>query len=729
MPIKNRSLASQLIFFILTSVAVIFLTASIYSYYASEEGIVRRASENARHLSHETVFRIEVILRGVEKISSNLAATLEHLPWQEQNLVPLLRTAVSNNKELYGLGIGFEPYGHTPKSLYFLPYVFRNGDQLRVKMLGGESYRYFYLDWYQIPRELGRPLWSEPYFGEGGGTIESTYSVPFYRDRAGRREIAGVVAADISLMWLKDIVSAVKIYQTGYAFLISQNGMFVTHPTQRLIMRDSIFGLAEARNDPEMREVGRDMIRGGEGCVPITGSITGERSWLYYAPVPDTGWSLGVVFPEAELFADAHRLLRRSAVVGVLGLGILAAVIIIISRMITRPLRLLARKTADIAHGDFTATVPETGAREIAHLAGSFNRMGRELIDYMEKRDFIRDTFGRYLTQEVVKRLLESKEALEMGGETREVSLLISDLRGFTNLTADMEPQEVITFLNRYLGKMIEILLDYRAVIDEILGDGILAFFGAPEPLPDHPVRAVACAMAMQAAMDEVNLLNEADSLPILSMGVAVNTGAVVVGNIGSERRTKYSVVGAHVNFASRIESFALGGQVLISAATYERVKDLVQIGDVLEAEMKGIPGKCTLYEVRAIGGPYNIQLKTRPHTLVKLPEPVQIHLYRMQEKVVVSSNEEVWVTHLGETAVRVTFEGDLVQWEDVRLQMLNRKGAPVPGKAYGKVTQLQPREAGGLEATIQFTSVAPEVYRIIRRALNAAVPPEGRQG
>jgi class 3 adenylate cyclase/HAMP domain-containing protein len=396
---------------------------------------------------------------------------------------------------------------------------------------------------------------------------------------------------------------------------------------------------------------------------------------------------------------------------------------------LSRPLRRLEEAVRQVGEGDFAVEVPEKGVREVVALARSFNDLGEQLTDYIEKRDFIRDTFGRYVTQEVVKRLLESKEALEMGGETREVSLIISDLRGFTALTADMEPDKIIAFLNRYLGKMIEILLDYRAVIDEILGDGILAFFGAPEPQKDHPVRAVACAMAMQAAMDEVNLLNEADGLPVLEMGIAVNTGAVVVGNIGSERRTKYSVVGAHVNFASRIESFALGGQVLISAATYARVKDLVQIGDVLKAEMKGIPGKSTLYEVRAIGGPYNIQLKTRPQTLVELPEPIQIHLYRMQEKVVVSSNEEVWVTHLGETGVRVAFEGDLAEWEDVRLQMLSRKGAPVPGKIYGKVTQVQPGAAGGLEATIRFTSVAPEVYRIIRRALNVAVPPEAGQG
>ena len=720
MPIKNRSLASQLIFLILTSVAIIFLTASIYSYNASEEGIIRRASENARHLSHETVFRIEAILRGVEKIPLNLAATLEHLPWQEQNLVPLLQTAVSNNKELFGLGIGFEPYGHNPKSLYFCPYVFRSDDQLQVRMLGGESYRYFYLDWYQIPRELGRPLWSEPYFG-AGNVIESTYSVPFYREREGRREIAGVVSADISLMWLKDIVSAVKIYETGYAFLISQNGIFVTYPEQRLIMRESIFGLAEARNDPKMREVGRDMIRGGEGFMPIPESLTGKRSWLYYAPVPDTGWSLGVIFPEAELFADAHRLLRRSAAVAVLGLGILAAVIIVISRRITRPLRLLARKTADIAHGDFTATVPETGTREIAHLAGSFNRMGRELTDYMEKRDFIRDTFGRYVTPEVVKRLLESKEALEMGGETREVSLLISDLRGFTALTSDIKPQDIITFLNRYLAKMIEILMDYRAIIDEILGDGILAFFGAPEPLEDHPRRAVACALAMQAAMGDLNRINQADGLPHLEMGIAVNTGTVVVGNIGSERRSKYSVVGSHVNFASRIESFALGGQVLISASTYERVKELVEVGNVLHAEMKGIPGKATLYEVCAIGAPYNIRLQARRSALVQLASPINIHLHHIREKVVIRSNQEAQLTHLSETGAQAVLAGDLVEWEDVRLHLFEPDGTPIPGKVYGKVTQVQPGADGSLTATIRFTSVSPEIYRIIRQAVNEA--------
>ncbi len=387
---------------------------------------------------------------------------------------------------------------------------------------------------------------------------------------------------------------------------------------------------------------------------------------------------------------------------------------------ISQPLQRLGQAVRQVGEGDFAVEVPAKGVREVADLARSFNNLGEQLTDYIEKRDFIRDTFGRYVTQEVVKRLLEDKSALEMGGETREVSMLMSDLRGFTALTTDMEPEDIIAFLNRYLGKMIEILLDYHAVIDEILGDGILAFFGAPEPLDDHPVRAVACAMAMQAAMDEINFLNEADGLPILEMGIAVNTGAVVVGNIGSERRTKYSVVGAHVNLTSRIESFALGGQVLISAATHQRVQDLVEVGDPLRVEMKGMPGKSLLYEVHAIGGPYNIQLKARQETLVQLPKPMKVQLHRIQEKVVIGINEEVWVTHLSETAVQVAFEGELQEWEDVRLQMLDEQGAPVPGKVYGKVTQVKPA-AGQLTATIRFTSVAPEAHKVIRGVLPRA--------
>jgi class 3 adenylate cyclase len=715
---RTSGLATKLIASILTAAALIFLAAFGYSYYVSRKGVIRQASENARHLTQETVYRIEVVLRGVEKIPLNLAGTLEQVHWEGDDLLNLIRTAAEQNHELYGLGVAFEPYGFNPQLQYFMPYFCHDDQQLQFKMLGGDSYRYFYLDWYQIPAELGRPQWSEPYYDEGGGNvIMSTFSAPFYQAADGKHKLAGVVGADISLMWLKDLVAAVKVYQSGYAFLLSQNGVFVTHPDSRLIMRESIFSLAEARNDPRMRQVGRDMIRGGEGFVPIPASLTGQRSWLYYAPLPSTGWSLGVVFPDAELFADANRLMQRTVAIALLGLAFLAAVIIVFARGITKPLRVLARKTDDIAHGDFTATVPETGAREINHLARSFNRMGQQLTEYIAKRDFIRDTFGRYVTQEVVKRLLEDKEALELGGETREVTIIMSDLRGFTAITADMHPEEVVTFLNRYLAKMIEILTDNQAVIDEIVGDGILAFFGAPAAMPDHPARAVTCALQMQAAMDGINALNEADGLPHLEMGVAINTGEVVVGNIGSEQRTKYSVVGAHVNFTSRIEACAVGGQVLISPATYAPVRDLIQVNGTVQTEMKGVTGNVTLYDVRAIGEPYNVSLTARDHTLSPLERPVPVILDLLHNKILAGTIAGAKIVALAETGARVSLQGEVNQWQDVRLHLLDENGAKLPGKLYAKATAVTPGADGGLQVEIRFTSVAPELRQFLRQA------------
>ncbi len=716
---KNRSLATKLITLILSSTAIIFLAVFTYNYRASTQGMDNAAVENARNLTRATAYKIDIVLHGAEKIPRSLALTIAQHPLVRPELFQLMQATVADNPELFGVCVAFQPYAFDSKKYYFAPYASRQDGRIKLEFLGGDSYRYFGMDWYQIPQELGRPTWSEPYYDEGGGNIiMSTFSVPFYRQTSGAKKFRGIVTCDISLMWLKDLVAGVKFYQTGYAFLISQNGVFVTHPEPRLIMRESIFSVAEARGDPHLRDLGRRMIEGQEGFVPLADFVSGKKSRLYYAPLPSLGWTLGVIFPEDELFADARQLSAKLIVMALCGLVLLGIVIIYISRNIARPLKGLAEATSAIGQGDFSVAVPESGSKEIVHLAHSFNQLGQQLTEYIEKRDFIRDTFGRYVTQEVVKRLLESKEALEMGGEIREVTILMSDLRGFTALTADMHPEEVITFLNRYLGKMIEILLDHHAVIDEIIGDGILAFFGAPEPMEDHPARAVACALAMQTAMAEINALNEIDGLPHLEMGVSVNTGSVVVGNIGSERRTKYSVVGSHVNFTARIDSYAVGGQVLISSSTYERVKDLLEVGEIIQAEMKGVSGVVTIYEVKGIGAPYNIRLKERSETLIPLAEKINIHLYRIQEKIISGITGTAWITHLSETAATIASEGELREWEDVRIHLLDTNLAEIPGKIYGKVISVKPVGDNLKEAAIRFTSVSPELYRFIRQVV-----------
>jgi hypothetical protein len=160
---------------------------------------------------------------------------------------------------------------------------------------------------------------------------------------------------------------------------------------------------------------------------------------------------------------------------------------------------------------------------------------------------------------------------------------------------------------------------------------------------------------------------------------------------------------------------------VLISAATYERVKDLVEVGEILHAEMKGVPGAVSLYEVQAISGPYNIRLKERSAALVPLTQKLGVRLQRIHEKVVTGAAGRAWITQLSETAATVVYEGELGEWEDVRLHLLDENQAEVPGKIYGKVTAVKPVGDHLHEATIRFTSVSQDIYRIIRQALGVA--------
>jgi hypothetical protein len=267
---------------------------------------------------------------------------------------------------------------------------------------------------------------------------------------------------------------------------------------------------------------------------------------------------------------------------------------------------------------------------------------------------------------------------------------------------------------------MVDILIDYQGIIDEIIGDGILAFFGAPEPLEDHPARAVACALQMQAAMDEINALNEADGLPRLDMGIAVNTGYVVVGNIGSEKRAKYGAVGSQVNFTGRMESFTVGGQVLISSTTYERVAGLLDVRNVLEVEMKGIPGKVALYDVRGIKGEYNVTLADTADTLIVLKQAVTAQVYLLDQKVVSSAGVAARITEVSLTTAVLVLPEPVARWTDVRIIVGDDRTEQVRGEAYGKVISMTKAE-DRYQMVVRFTSASPEAQKIFREAVHSS--------
>ena len=386
--IRNRSrhgLAFKLSLFILTSTAVIFLAAFGYNYVYSRDQILRDTRINASIRTQATISKIETILNSAEKIPAYLAHSLTDRSLSLAMLKKQMEDLLTANPEVYGSAVAFEPYAFNGKSKYFSPYLNRQEGGFKMTFLGGETYNYLHLDWYQIPKELKQAIWSEPYFDEGAGNVTmATYSVPFYRYIQNKRVLTGIVTADVSLDWLLDMISRLLPEEMGFAFLISRNGVFISHPNKDYIMQESIFSIAEMHNDPELRRIGRHMTEGGEGFVPLAVSFTGRKAWMYYAPLPSAGWSIGLVFPEEVLFAEIGKLARNVIVIGVIGFVLLLIAIVVISGAITRPLRELTAKATEIAHGNLDVDVPALKTTdEVGELAHSFGNMKIALKEYI----------------------------------------------------------------------------------------------------------------------------------------------------------------------------------------------------------------------------------------------------------------------------------------------------------------------------------------------------------
>ncbi len=267
---------------------------------------------------------------------------------------------------------------------------------------------------------------------------------------------------------------------------------------------------------------------------------------------------------------------------------------VFLSSSVSEPLRAAQNAMERIRKGDRTASVPVLSNDEIGRMGEEFNRM----IGELRELENIRETFGRYLSDEVVAEILKSPGGVKLRGELREISILVADLRGFTTISEELEPTRVLLLLNRFLGAMTEIIIEHEGTIDEITGDGILVFFGAPRILDNHAVRAVQCAFAMQDAMEALNISNEAEGLPMLQMGIAVNCGELIVGNIGSEARKKYGAVGSPINVAFRVEGEAGNGEVLLTPPAHEKAESAVYVTDIRSARLKGVQYPMTLYRV-----------------------------------------------------------------------------------------------------------------------------------
>ena len=325
-----------------------------------------------------------------------------------------------------------------------------------------------------------------------------------------------------------------------------------------------------------------------------------------------------------------------------------------------------------------------------------------------EMTSVLKKMFGRYLSTEVMNSLIENPSALELGGERRTVTIMMSDLRGFTSISERLEPERVVQMLNAYFEVMVELVLKYNGTINEIIGDALLIVFGAPQEMPDRARRALACAIEMQNAMAEVNAQNRSQSLPRLQMGIGLNEADVIVGNIGSSRRSKYAVVGSGVNMTSRIESYTVGGEILVSESVRQAAGDVLRIDGQRDVLPKGAETPLRIYAVGGIAGAYHLALEGEHSGLVALAQEIPLRYAMLEGKDVGRDGLAGSVLRLSRNAAEIRLGDEPEPMTNVKMNLEDVDETLAVRNFYGKVTRAVEGEARTY--VLHFTSVPPEV-------------------
>jgi class 3 adenylate cyclase len=429
-------------------------------------------------------------------------------------------------------------------------------------------------------------------------------------------------------------------------------------------------------------------------------------TWISaFAPVADgEGQTIAVLDVDYPVEVYLQRLdeLRAAVLQAAVAVALATLLLgVLFARRFTGPIADLTRSVARVAGGDLSQALPVHSRDEIGVLTSAFN----DMLEGLRQRDLIRNTLGRYVSPEVARALLESPEGLRLGGRKRVVTILMSDLRGYTQFAERGEPEAVMAVLNEYLGRIADIVIEHGGTINEFIGDAVFAVFGAPLDHPDHAERAAGCALAMQGAMAAINAAHAAAGLPRFEMGVGLHTGEAVVGNIGSEQRAKYAVVGNAVNLAARIESVTVGGQVLLSAATLEAIGELADVGEPLTVEVKGISEPLVLYELRGLGGRFAGRLPDAAGSDAQVEVALPLVCQVIEGKAVRPDEIRGVVVRLGRRELLARVDRPLAPLTTLRIRLTYPGLGYGSGDLYGRVMRGDGGDVEGL-VCISLTSL-----------------------
>ena len=299
--------------------------------------------------------------------------------------------------------------------------------------------------------------------------------------------------------------------------------------------------------------------------------------------------------------------------------------------------------------------------------------------------------------------------------ENRRVTILLSDLRGFTAISERYSAMSMVEALNRYLERMSEIILRHGGTIDKFMGDSIMALFGAPEAMENDVESALRCAIEMQGAMAEINAVNTQLGMAPLYMGIGINTGEVVLGNLGSSYHSEYTVIGDEVNLAARVEAHSLRGQILMSEKIHHKARDFVEVGNINEVFVKGKKSAIRLYELLGIHKAPAVRVPPgdlRSAHRVEVDMPVQFA--QLNGTTVLPTTISGRIVDISCGGMYMRSAAHLPQFSDIKmalaLSLLTQEHADV----YGKVLRVS-ETLDGYEYRVEFTSIDPEAQKTLK--------------
>jgi adenylate cyclase len=416
------------------------------------------------------------------------------------------------------------------------------------------------------------------------GILTIALTIPLVSDAANAGQFSSVLTVLFRQARLAKVFSTNDIVTS---FLVDSEGKFIAHPNPRLV--------ANGENALHL-EIVQQMLRGqfGNGQTSYIEPVSDQAVLGAFRLLGFAG--LGVVseVPEAKAFEAAMRVQKRASLVGLIVLSIAFLFGYIYSDSLVWPIRQLVAATRLVSDGNFEVRLRPKSRDELGELAVAFNDMTAGL----EERERVKATFNKFHNKEVAEKLLSGD--VQLGGERRDATVFFSDIRGFTGLSESLQPEQVVEMLNEYMTRMVAVIRRNGGIVDKYVGDAIMAIWGVPLDNPLACQNAVTACLEMRQELAALNESRIARNLPALRIGMGLNRGPVIAGNIGSDEKMEYTVIGDSVNLASRIESMTkeFGTDLLISKTVQEAISEQFVFEPCEKVSVKGKQAEIETFKV-----------------------------------------------------------------------------------------------------------------------------------